>query len=203
MNMIRRILKPSGALRAALLLVFLSIPAFSGVIFDNINGACSCYSVDGLNGSEFTPSATYQLTDVAAFMGNFSSTTQTVDFFIYSDASGVPGVELTALTGTIPGVVGSTTQAEVNSGAPSIPLTLVSGTNYWFVVDLTNTNLGWEDGSSEPPYAFNSGGGWVALGPQSLGYEIDGSLTTPEPGTLALAGVGLVLAIVGRRRRAA
>jgi hypothetical protein len=181
----------------------LGVSAFSGVIVDNLDGACSCYTVGGLNGSEFTPSATYQLSDVAAYMGNFSSSLQTVDFFIYSNAGGLPSVELTELTGTIAGVSGSTTQAEVIFGAPSVPLILVGGTNYWLVIDLTNPDLGWEAGSTEPPYAYN-GGGWTAIGPQALGYEVDGTLVTaPEPGTLWLAGSGIALAILARRRRVA
>jgi hypothetical protein len=187
-----------------MLLGILSVPAFSDVIVDNIDGPCSCYTIGDVDGSEFTPSATYDLTDVAAFMGNFSSTTQTVDFYIYSNAAGVPDVELTELTGTIAGVAGATTQAVVDSGAPSAPLTLVDGTAYWFVIDLTNTNLGWEAGSTEPPYAYNTGSGWTATGPQALAFEVDGTLASiPEPGTLGLAGSGIALAILALRRRRA
>lgn len=148
---------------------------------------------------EFAPSTTFQLTDVAAYMGNFSSSSSVVDFYIYSSGAGVPVTELTALTGTIAGG-SSTVQAQVDSGAPSVPLTLVDGTNYWFVIDLTSS-LGWEAGDTEPPYAYNNGAGWVANGPQALAFRVDGTqVTTPEPGTLALAGSGIALAILARRR---
>lgn len=188
--------------RIALLADILCVPALPDVIVDNIGAPCGCYlDGPGLVGVEFTPSATYQLTDVAAYMGNFSASSSPVDFYIYSNAGGVPFTELTALTGTIAGTADTTTQAEVDSGAPSVPLTLEGGTNYWFVIDLTS-NLGWEAGSTEPPYAYNIGSGWIANGPQALAFEVNGTpVATPEPGTLGLAGSGIALAILVRRLR--
>jgi hypothetical protein len=186
-------------LQIALLTGILSVPALSNVIFDNIEGPCNC-SLDGpgLVGAEFTPSATYRLTDVAAFMANYTGSSSVIDFFIYSNGAGVPVTELTALTGTIAYPL----QAQVDSGAPSVPLTLVGGTSYWFVIDLTSSDLGWEVGSTEPPYAYNIGAGWVANGPQALAFEVDGTPAgIPEPGALGLAGSGIVLAILARRRR--
>jgi hypothetical protein len=52
-------------------------------------------------GVEFTPLATFQLTDVPAFVGNFSNSSSVVDFYIYSSGAGVPVTDLIALTGTI------------------------------------------------------------------------------------------------------
>lgn len=60
---------------------------------------------------------------------------------------------------------------------------------------------GWQAPTSQP----NGGGGTTGLPANYLAFQADGNQTfgIPEPGTLALLGLGLVGAVVGSRRRVA
>lgn len=192
------------AFRLTLLTALLALPSFASLVSGNITqSVCYC----GQTGPDFfaiefsVVGADYKLTDVKEFMENDGDPQTTVDFFIYSNGSGVPGTELTELMGTVPAdPLGSTLTGLITSGAPSVPLTLDAGASYWLVTDLPNGNIDWNaGGSSSVNTAYGSPGNWTAFSPGPMQYEIDGSV--PEPGTFAFAAIGIALAALAHRRR--
>jgi hypothetical protein len=191
-------------LRIVLLIGMLGVPALPSTVFSDITGSCGGCGQAGsaIFAQQFTPSATYQLTDVGAEMYNVSSQA-TINFSIYSDASGLPSVQLTTLTGSIPDGGAVHFEGLVSSGSPSAALTLVGGTMYWLAINLPTSNVAWEtSGSSSQPWAKFSAGNWSLNSPAAFQFQIDGTASTiPEPGTLALAGTGIALAVLVRRRR--
>jgi hypothetical protein len=192
------------AIRVALLTTALALPSFATIVSGNLTLTnCVCgYQGAADYGIEFSSGAYYQLTSVEAYMSNDATTATAIDFFIYSNASDVPGTELTELTATVPAAPSFTSSfaGVVTSGAPLTPLTLDAGTNYWLVIDVPNESITWgADGSSSPEFAYESAGSWTASGPADLQYEVDG--ITPEPGTFAITAIGMALAALALRRR--
>jgi hypothetical protein len=190
-------------LRIALLTGMLALPALSNiVVFSSLTSGCACGDAsDGPTAAQFTSLSNYQLTDVEAYLVDEADPQATVDFSIYSDAGGLPGTQLTTLFGTLP----ATSQALVISGPPSVPLTLVSGTKYWLAIDIPadEGNWVWElNGSPSEPYSiyFTVFSTWEPSGINDYQFEINGTQSAPEPGTLALEGAGIALLVVARRR---
>ncbi len=200
------------ALVAAVLVIALVSVSHADTIFSTMTLTdCKCglgTSKTALQGVPFSFSSggTYELTDVAAWMHNVEFSATTLNFFIYSDNSGFPGTQLTALTGTVPAAPpNSYFDGVVTSHAPSPMLTLTSGTQYWLVLNLTPT-LGWGAGGTLDLYpAYNDGSGWkLSDFPFSLQYAVYGveiipTEDVPEPTTFLLIGSGLA-GLIGRRK---
>jgi len=123
------------------------------------------------------------------------------DAYIYSNVSGAPGSSLYTLTQTTP--AGTKTLVPFSAPANS---TLAADTTYWLVlkthgVDYTGT---WEATTSESvssPAGWTIANGGYILGDSSFSntpmFQI---VVTPEPGTLALAGLGSLGLFLFRRR---
>ena len=186
--------------------LFFAIPnAHADTVFSTLTSDCTCGDGGEVVAGQFTPGANYQLTDVVARILNFfDGAPQTLNFSIFSNSGGLPGTELTELTGTIPAASPfGPFQGLVTSGAPSSPLTLTSGTPYWLVTDVDLINVAWEEnGSLSVPAAFFAFTGFVPGGSRSLQFQIDGTAVAaaPEPSSLVLLGSGS-LAMMGLLRR--
>jgi hypothetical protein len=192
--------------------------------FLNVSGAAGGYSEIA---GAFTPFADYNATSVDLLLGFAGSpfTSDQVDVAIYSDFSDAPGTALDGTTQiTVPASMGD--PAVYTAFIPSTAL--VEGTQYWLVVsparsgtgvawfynsascgcalDSTNTTSrpgipGWDDSADESQLYFDVNGIETGSG---LGSGIaPGNILslTPEPGTLALLGLGLGAIVLERRRR--
>ena len=126
--------------------------------------------------------------------------------YIYSDVSGAPGSRLYTLTQL--GPAGTKTLRAYSAPANS---TLAAATTYWLVLQTRTTgNIGgWEattsDSVSSPAGWTIAGGGYI-LGGSSFSNTplfdvvVTETVETPEPGTLALAGLGSLGLFLFRRR---
>jgi hypothetical protein len=185
--------------------LFFEIPnAHADTVFTTLTSDSTFGDGGEVVAGQFTPGANYQLTDVVARILNFfDGAPQTLNFSIFSNSGGLPGTELTELTGTIPAATPfGPFSGLVTSGAPSSPLTLTSGTPYWLVTDVDLINVAWEEnGSLSVPAAFFSATGFLP-GSRSLQFQIDGTAVAaaPEPSSLVLLGCGS-LAMMGLLRR--
>jgi hypothetical protein len=174
------------------------------IVFSNISGAtCKC-ALPGVAtyAEQFTPNSDFTLLDVAALMGTEGSAFD-ASFYILADSGGLPGGVLTQLSASIPDGSSSSVDGVFTSGAPTIPLTLLSGTPYWFAISLPEGAYWYDEGTSFVPYASASavGGPYAAGDPKELQFEVDGDpLNAPEPGVASLVGLGLAL-LAGFRRR--
>ena len=148
----------------------------------------------------FTPSANYTVTGAAAELINTFQNT-TVNFFIYSNSAGLPGVSLGEL-GTATLAAGQ--QGEFSVGATD-SISLVANTEYWLVLTPGDnlTAVLWDQGGLiSVPYETSDSAdisGWTSTGfPANSQFEVDGTRTvtttaTPEPASawLLLTGFGL------------
>lgn len=175
--------------------------------FDASNG----YFVDGSNffnqvmASPFTVSSTATLTNAMLGLNNFSGGNNPVNLFVESDAGGMPGAILGALTqvGTIPPFNTQSLTTFTSTG-----LALTAGTVYWLVAQETDpgTEQAWD-------YAFNDAtntiafnqlgsttGPWTTFSGTDVAFQINGA-PIPEPATFALLGTGLLVGVAGAVRR--
>jgi hypothetical protein len=158
----------------------------------------------------FSTDVDYTLTTVAALMGNASGVPDTVIELRSADASGeidaTPGGLLTQFaTPDLSGALAARTFI------PSSAVTLLAGVQYWFVVGTNSEGFDWAytegNGSTGPGAILNfadssdAGATWNYRDPENPYFiEVSGDVV-PEPGTLLLAGLGLVgLGTRGQRR---
>ncbi len=193
------------ALRIVLLAGVLAVPALPSTVYSDLSSNCGGCGLGGTTvlATSFPVFATSDLTDVAARMGNVGGLSG-ITFSIYSNVSGLPGSVLTTLAGVIPDGTNPHYEGLVTGVAPTTPLTLVSGSVYWLAINLPTSNIYWEAAGTSSQSTAKFSGGWSLLAPNTLQFQIDGrALTspTPEPGTLALVGGGIALAVLVRRRR--
>ena len=168
--------------------------------------------VDGANYNNqvlampFTPSSNATMTDAVLALSNYAGGNNPLNLYLYADDGGQPGTQLATLTqqGVIPpyDTGGGLVQFNCNGCG-----TVNQGTEYWLVAwePDPNTQQAWmyayQDQSGT--FAFNQlgsiDGPWNLFRDTVSGYRVDGD--TPEPGTLALLGSGLVAAAAGFRRK--
>lgn len=149
----------------------------------------------------FVPSATAPLGSVD-LGANRNLGTNSYVISLSVDNGGQPGALLESWTTTLPGsgVVTSLTSV-VN------PL-LDSSTTYWLTLEAGAPNAfgGWafnDQGDTGHFLQSSSGGAWVAQGGTAPVYRINGAgASAPEPGSVALLGLGIAAAGVARWRRA-
>jgi hypothetical protein len=192
--------------------------AHADTVYSNMTGfGCACGPLidesQSLAGA-FTPNANYSLTGAQAQLEGVDLGTpdivvvhsfaaldsdEVVDFALYSDAGGVPGVSLATL--------GSASFSNSDEGVYSVndlsnPVELLAGTQYWLVLTpgTAATTVIWEEsGWSLHPQAATSDStgmsGWLPPSMSTAAFEIDGTPVTasaPEPATvwLLIGGVG-------------
>lgn len=154
----------------------------------------------------FTPAANAQMTDAVLALGNYAGGNNPVNLYLYTDNSGVPGTQLATLTqqGTIQPFSDGGSLIQFNCNGCG---TVSQGTKYWLVAWETDPNTQqewmWDYHDHNGTFALNHlgsiDGPWNLFSGAFSGFRVEG--TTPEPGTLALLGTGLVAAATGFRRK--
>ncbi len=155
-------------------------------------------------------------TSMSGLFSNRDNVVRSVTGGIFSDVGGDPGGQLVAFN---PASVAAGAVAVQETLTAVSAFTLMAGTSYWFVLEgpAVANGLIWNRlAANFPPtpsaevsydgYRFSIDGGtnWSVSGLYN-GVEIEASriVDLPEPGTLALFGLGLLgLGIAGRRARA-
>jgi hypothetical protein len=159
-----------------------------------------------LQAASFVPTHGGPLTQVSLVMEFNTPGTNTVGLSLVPDVGGKPGTTPLetwtfsaldpAVVGPIsPGVTGPITLA--GNGAA-----LVAGQKYWLVASpgAADTWVSWflnDSGITAPHGVQDNGGAWDV---QTLTQPVF-SVAVPEPATLWVMAVGVVGAVVGRRRR--
>jgi hypothetical protein len=182
------------------------------VLYSNLGSGSTVY--DGSSGwiagtsydpaFSFTPASTDYLTELEIALSSYSGTNAaTVE--LLNDSSG-PGTVLESWTASgLPssGTSSTTLQTLTSTGG----IELVSGDTYWVAVlpGASNTDAVWNFNSAGATGTLYGtlGSGWVNEGSKTTGaYEVLGTseTVTPEPGTFALLGSGL-LGLAGAMRR--
>jgi hypothetical protein len=180
------------------------------------------YAVENINddntdeGNEFfTPSGpSLTLNDVIAVLEGTAGA-GAVTAYVYSNLSGVPGTQLTAIAtlaqSSIPSSFGDVTFTATST------ITLLASTEYWIVLsgaDDSVVDARWEEGNVETgtgvtgqSHAAFNGSAWVAEpnntntnGIPLLEVDATANSSVPEPGTFGMIGASLAaLATIGRR----
>lgn len=173
---------------------------FNSSFVDNVGGA----SQQSLAAS-FTPSAAYTLSTIDLAATWITGPNQ-LTVLLTSDAGGVPGstiesFNLTNFSGFyVPGVVTATSVLHP---------TLMAGTTYWVELtanDLVDTLDGWYPVLNSVTYggfgesAYRSGAGaWNVSGVGVFqAFDVTGTAATPEPSTLALVVIALLVGLTYR-----
>ena len=159
-------------------------------------------------------------TSLTGRFSNEDSVARSLTGGIFSDVGGNPGVQLVAFN---PASVPSGSEGLEVALTATSPFTLLANTSYWFLLDGPDVenSLLWTSsvfGTAPTPsaevasyngYRLSGDGGTNWIGSSTLNIvQIEASLGTatavlPEPGTLAVFGLGLVgLGIARRRLRA-
>jgi len=149
----------------------------------------------------FIPSLNGPMTDAVLALSNYAGGNSPINLYLYTDNGGQPGSQLATLTqqGTIQPYSSGGSLITFNcNGCGTINL----GTQYWLVAweQDPNTQQLWmwdyRDGGGN--FAFNRlgsiDGPWTIYNGEFGGFRVDGTATSPEPGTLALLGSALFAA---------
>jgi len=171
----------------------------------------------------FTAASTANLAGATLALGNYSGSNTPITLDLESDASGMPGSVLASLTqqGAIP-QYGTPGPVTFNYNGAAVQL--ISGATYWLVAVETdpNSEQAWflsngAMGIDAFNYDGSATGPWTAGCPPGQGcsdslaaFEVDGTTpttppitTVPEPCSLLLFGLALMIpAAVVRRRMA-
>lgn len=191
------------------LLVSTSVRADT-IIFNNLpsNGYARCLGVpstcDDLGAAaRFIPDANYRLDSVSFVLSGGNEPGLTIEILTDSGNGLWPGSTVLEswVTGPIP------SQPTLVTVTDSIDLSLTSGTIYWAAVISPENGLDFylqylSDGPVAASASYFASGGWSGSS-LNLAFEVTGSPTatpTPEPGSVALLGTG-VLGVLFLRRR--
>jgi hypothetical protein len=216
-------LKLCGLAATLSLLALVPTLAQADTVFSNLGTAdtfntTTGWSVTGAGSSNnnavsqafsFTPASTYTFTsfEVPLIFPRFGSNdTSSLTASLRQNSGGTPGTTLESFTRNITATAASPALSLFSSGGG---ITLNAGTTYWVVLAPTgNTDyLSWQrntTGGTGLSFTLN-GGPWTAQ-PASVSpaLRVSGTLgaaAAPEPGTLALLGLGVFGAAGVLRRR--
>ena len=175
------------------------------IVFSDLGTGSTLYSVPfsyGISASgavgnpafAFTPVASYDFTQLDIAL-NYSSGTNSVTVELMSDSGGTPDAVLQSWSVSGLPAVGGCCTLQILPGTGTIPL--LAGTAYWVAVlpGGSDTLAGWNQ-SFPPeigPAAVNFGAGWANTGLPGISgaFEVQGTSSSPEPGTMFLVVAGL------------
>ena len=193
----------------------LAAPAKAIVILSNLPGTTS-----GGTELNFTIKAVgltvgsndLSFTSLTALFSNLTNDAQAVVGGIFADVGGNPGAQLVAFN---PGSIAAGAGGVQETFTAVASFTLMANTSYWFVLRNQNVlgSVFWNSVASNPAptpsvevsydgYVFSLDGvNWSGSGVFN-GVQIEASriAVLPEPGTLAVFGLGLLGLGVARRR---
>lgn len=201
-------LRPFSSLVAALLAVLaLSGTVRADILFSNLGPGdsykASSISITATQGvaEKFTVGSDYRFESAELALDRFGGDS-TAKITLLSDAGGIPGSILATILVTVPssGLAGS-----IVTATSTLQSTLHAGSTYWIAAQPQGGfNGSWFQALPVVTgrMAFEHGSGWVA-GPANgnTAMRVRGR-AVPEPGSLALIGLGAAsVAVYGLRRR--
>ena len=208
-----RVLSITGA--ALLLTIGIATPVLADVFFQQAPGGGGNRSSSTLNflggspgfraADDFVLSSNATISDIN-FWGQLVSGSDDFTFTFYADNGGKPGTVLLATDGTV-----STTVISPVLNAYTVDLssafTATAGTTYWLSIfnQGPQTNWAW-DGSVVPGTSRQESNAspntWASTTNFNLAFELEGTRSVPEPGSIALVLAGLFGLGFSRSRRA-
>jgi hypothetical protein len=194
----------SGATGLALGSVFSSfvVPARAATVFDNYTGNTPESFGAAYVAAGFMPTGNFDFTGEAAFVQSRDATPQPFTLSLYSSATdGSP--DSTLWTSDELSVSAAGSLVGVTYSGPAIALK--TGVEYFVVLrDLGPVNWFVGGSASVPSYTSSDGSNWLAEGPVSLQFTVDGApgaAAAPEACTWLMMVAGASLLFWRRRRR--